>query len=307
MLSSEPYTSIVQDLTFVQARNLVDGRLGKGSFEKLSLMDSNGMYDNFALLISDQCPWGFSLITDHYGEIYRSDGSILKQIDDIMRIIDTVNPRLRVKGRTGFIRKFPRGAVEEGILNATIHFDISFLRDIVIDVGHEKLVIISPGGMIDPSKWDSKTTTCPRNTKLAALLMDMGKVNLKLYGVRSIKDSYQRTGRVPLLRKSRTMFLTMCPSVAEEMRTPESLSRRITDILQKQPGMTLAGLSERMMMSPTVALRAITRMESEDKVFEMGMSNSRRYYLNAVRRPLQIPQITIEQQNEMVEDEINDA
>ena len=213
----------------------------------------------------------------------------MKQIDEIMRIVDTINPRLRMKGRTGFIRRFPRGAVEEGVLNAAIHFDISQMRDIIIDVNNERLVIISPGGMIDPIKWNAKTTTCPRNQQLAELLMKMGRVNLKLYGMRSIKDSYQRTGQMPLMKYRKDLFMTFCPSVAEEMRKPEVLDRKISDILSKHPGTTLARLSEHMLLSPTVALRAVTRLESEDIVFEMGASNSRRFYLNAVKKPIQTP------------------
>lgn len=289
MASSEPYESMIQELTFDHAGKIVDGRLGRGSFKKLKLCDDGGKYNNFALLISDQCPWGFTLLSNHYGELYRSRGSILKQIDEIMRIVDTINPRLRMKGRTGFIRRFPRGAVEEGVLNAAIHFDISQMRDIIIDVNNERLVIISPGGMIDPIKWNAKTTTCPRNQQLAELLMNMGRVNLKLYGMRSIKDSYQRTGQMPLMKYRKDLFMTFCPSVAEEMRKPEVLDRKISDILSKHPGTTLARLSEHMLLSPTVALRAVTRLESEDIVFEMGASNSRRFYLNAVKKPIQTP------------------
>ena len=63
-----------------------------------------------------------------------------------------------------------------------------------------------------------------------------------------------------------------------------------TEIFNKVKGRsTLARLSEHMLLSPTVALRAVTRLESEDIVFEMGASNSRRFYLNAVKKPIQTP------------------
>ena len=91
------------------------------------------------------------------------------------------------------------------------------------------------------------------------------------------------------MKYRKDLFMPFCPSVAEEMRKPEVLDRKISDILSKHPGTTLARLSEHMHLSPTVALTAVTRLESEDIVFEMGASNSRRFYLNAVKKPIQTP------------------
>lgn len=305
MSSSESFESLIQNLTFGYASRAIESRLGKGRFDKLELKLDNREYNNFALLLSDQCPWGFVIISDHYGELYRSTGSILKQITDIMKVLDCINPKLRIKGRTGSIRRFPRAAVEEGILNAAIHFDIAQVKDIVIDICNDKLTIVSPGGMISPENWDTIVTTSPRNILLADLLKSIGKVNLKLYGIRSIKDSYHRTGRTPMMRKSDDRFIMLCPSVAEDMREKWILSRRISDILADNPGSTLAVISEKTLLSPSVALRAITEMEQEDMAFEMGSNNSKRFYLSEVRKTRQMTMPGASMRNyQAIEDEI---
>ena len=109
---------------------------------------------------------------------HRCTGSIIRQVEDVLRVIDSINPRLKVKGRTGFVRKFPRRALEEGVLNAAIHFDISRVTDITVELYNDRLVVISPGGMIEPENWGESTTTSPRNRMLAELYREMGRVNL---------------------------------------------------------------------------------------------------------------------------------
>ncbi|MGN0098436.1 MAG: ATP-binding protein [Candidatus Methanomethylophilaceae archaeon] len=288
MTSSESYTSVIQDLSFESSSDDIETILGPGSFGKLPLRNRNGSFNNFALLLSDQCPWSFEILSGQYGVLHRCTGSILRQVDDVLRVMDSINPRLRVKGRTGFIRKFPKRALEEGVLNAAIHFDISRMMDITIELSSDRLVVISPGGMIEPEDWGPGATTCPRNRMLAELFREMGKVTLHFCGVRAIRDSYLRTGQIPLMRKTPEFFLVFCPSVAQDIRDHENLSRRISDVLALRPGATLTFVSERLLISPSVALRALMRMEEEGVIFEMGTNNSRRFYLYSVRKRLRI-------------------
>ena len=288
MTSSETFTSIIQDLSFESASDDIETVLGPGSFEKLPLRCRDGSFNNFALLLSDQCPWSFEILSGQYGTLHRCSGSILRQVEDVLRVMDSINPRLRVKGRTGFIRKFPRRALEEGVLNAAIHFDISRVMDITVQLFSDHLVVISPGGMIEPDDWKHDATTSPRNRMLAELYRDMGRVSLHFCGVRAIRDSYLRTGQIPLMRKTPEFFLVFCPSVAQDLRDHENLSRRVADILAVRPGATLAMVSEKLLISPSVALRTLVRMEDDGVVFEMGANNGRRFYLYSVRRPLRI-------------------
>ena len=288
MTSSETFTSIIQDLSFESASDDIETVLGPGSFGKLPLRCRDGSFNNFALLLSDQCPWSFEILSGQYGTLHRCSGSILRQVEDVLRVMDSINPRLRVKGRTGFIRKFPRRALEEGVLNAAIHFDISRVMDITVQLFSDHLVVISPGGMIEPDDWKHDATTSPRNRMLAELYRDMGRVSLHFCGVRAIRDSYLRTGQIPLMRKTPEFFLVFCPSVAQDLRDHENLSRRVADILAVRPGATLATVSEKLLISPSVALRTLVRMEEDGVVFEMGANNGRRFYLYSVRRPLRI-------------------
>ena len=288
MTSSESFTSVIQDLSFESATDDIETALGPGSFGKLPLKNRNGSFNNFALLLSDQCPWSFEILSGEYGVFHRCTGSIIRQVEDVLRVIDSINPRLKVKGRTGFVRKFPRRALEEGVLNAAIHFDISRVTDITVELYNDRLVVISPGGMIEPENWGESTTTSPRNRMLAELYREMGRVNLHFCGVRTIKDSYLRTGQTPLMRKTPEYFLVFCPSVAQNVRDHENLSRRISDILAVRPGATLTYVSEKLLILPSIALRALVRMEEDGIVFEMGAGNGRRFYLYNVRKPLDI-------------------
>lgn len=284
MASSESFTSVIQDLTFRTAEAIVKKSLGPTRFGELPLRTEEGHYNNFALMISDQCPWSFEIVSDLYGEVYRCTGSILEQVDDVLKVMDSINPRVRIKGRTGLLRKFPKKALEEGVLNAAIHFDISWMRDVTIELGNRCLTVISPGGMIEPERWDMGATTSPRNKRLANLLRDLGRVHLHFCGVRAIKDSYLRTGQIPLMCKTDEFFLVFCPSVIQDGRDHEDLPRRIAEVLAARPGANLPLISERLLVSPTVALRALIHMEEEGTVFEMGTNNSRRFYLYNVRK-----------------------
>ena len=84
MTSSETFTSIIQDLSFESASDDIETVLGPGSFGKLPLRCRDGSFNNFALLLSDQCPWSFEILSGQYGTLHRCSGSILRQVEDVL-------------------------------------------------------------------------------------------------------------------------------------------------------------------------------------------------------------------------------
>lgn len=215
-----------QGLSFDIATRMVDSKLGKRSFEKLILKDEDGMYNNFALLLSDQCPWSYTICSRHYGIVAVTSGSVLKQLSDVMSILDTMNPRVKMKGRTGYIRKFPRASVQEGVINAAIHSDMGGWASALVLIGDDSMEIITNGAIL----LDVAVGTydiAPRNRLLAELLKDMGMVTLKYRGHRTMRYAYNRTGFVPSLKTMGSTSRLVLPSVEGHRKEKEFVSRTI--------------------------------------------------------------------------------
>lgn len=142
----------------------VDGTFGRGL--RADVMDQHTW-----LMLSDQCPWHFRIESSVDGIIKVTRGSMIKQIDDCLRTLDRMNPRMCNDRQPGRFRRFPKAALEETVLNAVIHRDYDIQDDTVITLHPDSLDFESPGTLWFPDRWNIRIWSEPRNLEIANILM----------------------------------------------------------------------------------------------------------------------------------------
>ena len=117
----------MEGLTFRQLRGMVPyHRLDDIS----GIRDDSGGHTMLALVLSDQCPYGVTVLAPDGSEI-RIGGSVLSQLDDAKEVINRFNDKSVMEGSRTPVDRFPRAAIREALLNAIVHRDYSVPDDIV--------------------------------------------------------------------------------------------------------------------------------------------------------------------------------
>jgi hypothetical protein len=153
--------------------------------------------DDIRLIMSDQCPWHFHIVSTTEGEIRYTEGSMLKQVRDCLATLDCINPLIHRQGFPGLSRRFPSVALREAVYNAMIHMDYSKGRDIVVTVSSNVISVESPGSIWIPDRWDVALWAEPRNKALGEMIARLGEARLNGNGMKAITGAYRRTGKMP--------------------------------------------------------------------------------------------------------------
>ena len=274
----ERETSSVQELSFDQLKMFLEGTALKYNTLASSLQDGDGLYNNLALLLSDQCPWQFVLVSKHYGTLRITRGSILVQMMDILETINSVNPLRIIPGTVGPIRKFPRPAIRESILNAMIHCDYSQMLPIVIEYDDEIFSIVSPGGSWLSDRWVCNGMEA-RNGDLATILLELDLIKLKGRGMFHIKDVYHRSGMVAAFTDNGSHFTVNLPSMTHPARNKDERRRRLKSILENKRRIDVRTASRLLQSSPYASGEALEGLVDEGFAFSMLRGGNRMYYL----------------------------
>ena len=135
--SYECCRSMNQNLTFVTLQEEMKKRnleFGPAQMRTLHLVGEDGLYNNLALLLSDQCEHTIKAAVFQGSDkaVFRDrkefSGSVLKQLNEAFQLIELLN-----KTQATFVgldridkRDYPVEAVREALLNCVVHRDYSF-------------------------------------------------------------------------------------------------------------------------------------------------------------------------------------
>ncbi|MBN2221279.1 MAG: putative DNA binding domain-containing protein [Vallitaleaceae bacterium] len=203
-ITYESTRSFNQELTFHYLTNELEA-VGL-SFEdrhlkSLDMIDKDGLYNNLALLLSDQCPHiiKVAVFADddkfHFQHRQEFDGSVLKQMKEGYRFLEMQNHiEVEYQGleRIDLYDYHPL-ALREGLLNAILHRDYSMGGSIFINMYASFCEFISMGKLPGGLELDDimEGVSKPGNEKLAGIFYRLKWIEAYGTGIAKIMGSYK--------------------------------------------------------------------------------------------------------------------
>ena len=155
----EAMRSLNQDLTFNAVKKAFEQRnvdFGVQQMRTLKIIDSDGLYSNLAMLLSDQCTHTIKVAvfqgTDQtvFRDRKEFAGSLMQQMNDVYAFIDFRNQtHAAIEGLLRIdTRDYPEIAVREALLNLLVHRDYSFSASALISIYEDRIEFVSIGGLV---------------------------------------------------------------------------------------------------------------------------------------------------------------
>lgn len=256
-----------QELTFKDLDPVIVSKVSR-NIALIGTRTSEGRYNNYAYLISDQCPWHITLAAR--GNVRTFRGPLPRQMNDCMEAISMFNQTVPVDNRAGMFKQFPVIAIRESLVNALIHFDPSLKTDINVVMRDDRVVITSPGNMVPVT----------RNQRMGEFMRTMGYASLRGNGATKIRESYDGTGVVPMIKNDKCQFQVILPSIESETVCPHVDASIIVKCLIGRPGMSVSELSSKTLLTRYELQKMLRDLEDKGHLFTLGSGSSKMVFLS---------------------------
>ena len=283
--SFEAMRSLEQELTFEAAEKeflLRDIEFGVQQMRTLGLIDSDGLYSNLALLLSDQNPHIIKVaVFQGTNQMIFKDrrefgGSLMKQMNEVYEYIDfrnqtraTIDRLLRID-----VRDYPVIAVREALLNLLVHRDYSFSDGSLISIYDDRMEFVSIGGLmsgIDLEDVLAGVSVC-RNKHLADVFYRLRLIEAYGTGLAKIMEAYEVSPDKPIISTTRNSFKIILPNTNAGY-TANAAPNVVTSVT---PGLAAElDANEQRIMAYVREHGAITRHEAENLLSTSASTASR--------------------------------
>lgn len=221
----EKMRSIRQELTFEAAEaEFIKQKLDFGIAQKKSLgmMDSDGLFTNLGLLLSDQCQHSVKaavfkgLEKDEFLTRKEFNGSLFIQLADVYSFIDLNNQLHSTFEGLSRIdsRDYSESAIREALLNAIIHRDYSFSGSTLVSIFSDRLEIVSLGGLVPGLEPEDifEGISQTRNGGLANIFYRLKYIEAYGTGIRKIRQECETLGVSADFRITNAAFRVIIPN-----------------------------------------------------------------------------------------------
>ena len=224
--SFEGIRSLNQELTFASAKQAFEKygvEFSENKYRVLGITtDSNDLYTNLGLLLSDQCRHSIkaAVFADEDNTSFLDSkeftGSILRQLDDAYSYL-MLNNRNNAEFK-GLERvehySYPQEALREALLNALVHRDYAFSGSIIININESQIEFISLGGLLPGLSAEDiqNGISQPRNPKLAEVFHRLRLIESYGTGIRRIFTLYRDCEKKPKIIVTPNTFKLILPN-----------------------------------------------------------------------------------------------
>lgn len=289
----EARISLNQDLSFDYARDEFVKKglsFGAGELRTLGAVQSDGVYTNLGLLLSDQCPSTLksALFSDDDRNTFMMreeyTGSILKQLADAYSFLERNNHyRTRFEGleRIDYY-DVPPIALRESLVNSVAHREYALSGPTLISVMPGGVEIVSPGGLplgIDEADLGAHISI-PRNKMLANVLFRLELIEAYGTGIERMRRSYQGDDVEPVIRLTPNTFTVYLPNRNVASDHPEAAlsgtEMRIVKLLD-EGAKTRRAIQDALGMSQSTAIRLLSGLVEQGVVEKRGAGRNTVY------------------------------
>ncbi len=269
----ESMRSLNQKLSFQAMKKEFQLRkmdFGMQQMRTLKLIDSDRLYSNLALLLSDQSVHTIKVAvfqgTDQtiFKDRREFTGSLLQQMNDVYDFIDFRNQTRSTIERLQRIdvRDYPEIAVREALLNLLVHRDYSFRASSLISIYSNRIEFVSIGGLmsgVDLEDIMMGISIC-RNQNLANVFYRLKLIEAYGTGLNKIMKAYEDVEKKPTINTSKNAFKIILPNRNVRYETIDDFGCS-TNIIRETENNYLLGEEEEKVMKYAKQQDYITRNE----------------------------------------------
>lgn len=294
----EEMRSVEQELTFnatEQEFALRGVEFGRSQEKTLGIINSDGIYTNLGLLMSDQCNYTIktAIFQGNDQMVFKDrqefSGSLLKQMNDVYRYLELYNKtRGEINGLVRVdTRDYPPVALREALLNMLVHRDYSFSASAMIKIFDNRVEFISIGGLATGTELSDIMTGASfcRNQNLANVFFRLELIEAYGTGIQKMMQSYEEYGMKPKIEITSNTFKVTLPNVnafEDEIKQPQNVSEEealVLSYLKEHYRITRTDVEKIFDVSPSTASRLLRRMSEENLLQQQGKGRSVRYIL----------------------------
>ncbi len=295
----EDMRSMEQNLFFHAAEKMFEKYNVEFSAEKYRALgitdDSNSLYTNLALLLSDQCmhTTKVAVFGNDFNTEFRDSkeftGSVFGQLEDTFGYLMLCNKTVATfKGLERVERSdYPQEAIREALLNAIVHRDYSFSGSIIINVNDNEMEFISIGGLLSGLSPDDICSgiSQPRNKKLAEVFHRLHLIESYGTGIRRIYNFYKNCAIQPRIEVTANTFKIVLPNmnsnnVKETINTAAAITpqmQTVLDFIEENGQITDSEVQELLEIKNTRAYTLMKKMEKDGLIVIVGRGSSKKY------------------------------
>ena len=291
--SYEKHRSIEQGLTFDSANAEFLKRkvqFGASQMVTLKIINSDKIYTNLALLLSEQCVHTIktAIFQDTTQLVFKDrrqfSGSLFKQINDVYNYLDlnnkttaTFDKLLRIDARD-----YPETALREALLNAVVHREYSTSGSILIKIFSDRIEFISPGGLVsgvEIADIMSGYSAC-RNSSLAEVFYRLQLIEAYGTGILKIFESYKTSAVQPNIEVTPNVFKIILPNVNAASVINDTLTQdeKIIHFVNEKGSINRKQAENHLGISQTAAGKVLRKLVEQGVLSRQGHSRNVRYF-----------------------------
>lgn len=295
--SFEGIRSLNQELTFVSAKQAFEKygvEFSENKYRVLGITtDSNDLYTNLGLLLSDQCRHSIkaAVFADEDNTSFLDSkeftGSILRQLDDAYSYL-MLNNRNNAEFK-GLERvehySYPQEALREALLNALVHRDYAFSGSIIININESQIEFISLGGLLPGLSAEDiqNGISQPRNPKLAEVFHRLRLIESYGTGIRRIFTLYRDCEKKPEIIVTPNTFKLILPNRnyystdKSEEKALNDQQRTILQYIERNGAITEETVQKLLGVKRTRAYVILKEMRDSGLIEVQGRGQNKKY------------------------------
>lgn len=295
--SFEGIRSLNQELTFVSAKQAFEKygvEFSENKYRVLGITtDSNDLYTNLGLLLSDQCRHSIkaAVFADEDNTSFLDSkeftGSILRQLDDAYSYL-MLNNRNNAEFK-GLERvehySYPQEALREALLNALVHRDYAFSGSIIININESQIEFISLGGLLPGLSAEDiqNGISQPRNPKLAEVFHRLRLIESYGTGIRRIFTLYRDCEKKPEIIVTPNTFKLILPNRnyfstdKSEAKALNDQQRTILQYIERNGAITEETVQKLLGVKRTRAYVILKEMRDSGLIEVQGRGQNKKY------------------------------
>ena len=296
--SFEAMRSLEQNLTFQATEKefaLRDLAFGISQMKTLGILNTDGIYTNLGLLLSEQCAHTVkaAVFEGINQSIFRDrqefTGSLLQQMNEVYEYIDRRNQVHSTfdKLRRIDTRDYPEVAIREALLNSLVHRDYSFSTSTLISVYDDRVEFTSIGGLPAGVSLDDimlGLSVC-RNPKLANVFYRLELIEAYGTGMKKIMGAYENSNKKPVIETTDNAFKIILPNLNEDVGSlpvadaGSEAERQVLEFIQKNGSISRKETETAVNLKQTAAGRLLSKMIQKKLIVQIGQGKNTKYRL----------------------------